>query len=542
MFNYLIITALEQLKAYKKAWDDILEQEKNTNPFIEYEWISTWWATIGQSSNVEIYVVMEDKEAIAFFPLMREEHRGIQKLTFLADGVANYMDIVVKSENKRNVLTYLLNALFKKEDALLLQLHGISEESATSNILELFLVENGFKYSFHRVVTPYLHFDKVNFQQFMHKRRKKHGVDRSEKKLERLGNVQYYPLQSNEKSKMFGLFESRWKKKIDTSGFASTERRPFFEALLQIQNHNFKTEVDALRFEQEIIAFAYGFSCRGRYVAYTLGFDSDFSMFGPGRLIDRRKLLQSYEEGEKIFDFSIGYEKYKFDWHTDVTFTRTFIIAGSNKKAKRQKILLSLVATVKEKIKQHQPFVKFKRDILGKLIYNLRSKKEWLKSIFSICQWRTWQLYELEKGTKLYEKLPFEKLALKSLLNSQRRAEAILLSYQGFELYGEDGSWEFQVHKSIYRNQTWQKGFELPSTNSVFIDGWQEQDLERICRAFNNEAIYVISNMSEWKKRRALKKMGFKNVGVVHQWKFLQLEGLKKKKLLQKEGARYSIY
>lgn len=114
MFNYLIITALEQLKGYKKAWDDILEQEKNTNPFIEYEWISTWWATIGQSSNVEIYVVMEDKEAIAFFPLMREEHLGVQKLTFLADGVANYMDIVVKTENKRNVLTYILDALLKK--------------------------------------------------------------------------------------------------------------------------------------------------------------------------------------------------------------------------------------------------------------------------------------------------------------------------------------------------------------------------------------------------------------------------------------------
>lgn len=67
MLAYRLITDIETLEPYRSTWSGILEREHNNNPFIEYEWISTWWTTLGAHDNVEIYVVENEGMAIAFF-------------------------------------------------------------------------------------------------------------------------------------------------------------------------------------------------------------------------------------------------------------------------------------------------------------------------------------------------------------------------------------------------------------------------------------------------------------------------------------------
>ncbi|CAM5677047.1 hypothetical protein LSPH24S_10130 [Lysinibacillus sphaericus] len=38
----------DELVLYKEIWDDILANEQNDNPFIEYAWFYNWWITIGR--------------------------------------------------------------------------------------------------------------------------------------------------------------------------------------------------------------------------------------------------------------------------------------------------------------------------------------------------------------------------------------------------------------------------------------------------------------------------------------------------------------
>lgn len=57
VLEYRLVTTINELETYKDTWSEILEREKNDNPFIEYEWISTWWMIVGHDVNVEIYIV-----------------------------------------------------------------------------------------------------------------------------------------------------------------------------------------------------------------------------------------------------------------------------------------------------------------------------------------------------------------------------------------------------------------------------------------------------------------------------------------------------
>lgn len=40
----------DELTLYKEIWDEILANEQNDNPFIEYAWFYNWWKIVGKKS------------------------------------------------------------------------------------------------------------------------------------------------------------------------------------------------------------------------------------------------------------------------------------------------------------------------------------------------------------------------------------------------------------------------------------------------------------------------------------------------------------
>ena len=91
-----------------------------------------------------------------------------------------------------------------------------------------------------------------------------------------------------------------------------------------------------------MIAFNYGFNCRGRYLGYVLGYDDDFETFGPGRILEKEKILQCKNGNERVFDLSIGYETYKFEWNTHLDYTRKMIFSSNTMIAKVHTILFNI--------------------------------------------------------------------------------------------------------------------------------------------------------------------------------------------------------
>ena len=93
-----------------------------------------------------------------------------------------------------------------------------------------------------------------------------------------------------------------------------------------------QVEVDALVFENQWIAFTYGLCCRGRYVTYALAHEPTFNLFGAGRIVNQETIQRTFAANYRLFDMSIGYEPYKFDWRSDIDFTRQMLASSGTKR------------------------------------------------------------------------------------------------------------------------------------------------------------------------------------------------------------------
>ncbi|MBW9234721.1 GNAT family N-acetyltransferase, partial [Leptospira santarosai] len=81
--------------------------------------------------------------------------------------------------------------------------------------------------------------------------------------------------------------------------------------------------------DDQMIAFSYVFECRGRHICYMNGHDPDYSLYGPGTILDKELITRSQNNDLRIYDLSIGYDHYKFDWNTGVDYTNNFLFSSN---------------------------------------------------------------------------------------------------------------------------------------------------------------------------------------------------------------------
>ncbi|MGN7387430.1 GNAT family N-acetyltransferase [Sporosarcina sp. SAFN-015] len=367
------ITSLDQLEQYRDDWSLILEENQNTNPFIEFVWVYEWWKHFGGEYNMEIMLFKQDDRPIGFVPLIHKKRWFGHTYTFMAFGHANYMDFVVYNHLLKDVIESTFDELIKEKKNVVFYLYGLLESTETPKNIEDYLRQRKYSFSLHRVITPYINLKDIKHEDYMDKRKKLHRLDKREKRLRENGEVKFSRSGQEEMDTVFQLHDNRWKKKRDTSGFTNDKDKEFYRSLVGIQEGPMQTELDALYINDTMIAFHYGFKCRGRVLSYVLGFDDNFEPFGPGRILEREKILQCKKDRITVFDLSIGYEPYKFALNTNVDYTRKMIFSSSVMTAKIRRFLLSMKESLIERLKKNYEFVLFIRITIGKFLFVIRN-------------------------------------------------------------------------------------------------------------------------------------------------------------------------
>ncbi len=517
MLEYKLVTTINELETYKDTWSEILEREKNDNPFIEYEWISTWWMIVGHDENVEIYIVEHNGEAIAFFPFVHTSRfGGIHQFSFLGQGIASYMEVVAEKRWKEQAVHYLLKELISKFTRVLFVLHGLLESKDTSPILEKYTIAHQLPYSVFRVVTPYIDFKSIELPNFLkkHKRRFK-SIDRREKRLKELGTITYQKAHAGNLDNMFQLFERRWQKKMDTSGFTAQRTKAFFEQLAKQQNGALSLKVHSLQFENTWIGFTLDICCRGRNFCHAMGHEPDFNMFGPGRLIEKENMLKAHSMNVRLYDFGIGYEPYKFDWYTHLDFTRKFIMSTAGVRERALRTVMVLQESLLALVKTNRRIVEWKRNTLGELryLFTKADKNEWLSMLkCKVFNGHKFTIYYLEQKLGQYQS-NFQEINIQSVLENNQRTELLAHYFKGYKLYGQKQDISFLRHDQFIHEEA--DGFkqELPP-NTTYIKNYELPKLQMIVDEVQREglAICTSANWFEWRKRKTLTALGFRKV------------------------------
>ena len=530
------IISIHQFQQYRKDWSLILEENHNTNPFIEFDWVNEWWKHLGSDQQVEIIAVKQEGRMIGFFPFVYKKGLLGYSYTFMAFGQANYMDFIVYPDLLDVAIEFVFDEIIRSRKTVTFYLHGLLESSDTVEKLESYLQKRKTEFSTHRVITPYIDLKKIKLEEYMKKRKRLHRMDRREKRLHENGKVEILKSSPEEMDYIFQLHDKRWEKKRDTSGFTNVREKKFYRSLARIQEGPLKTELDSLYINDTMIAFNYGFNCRGRYLGYVLGYDDDFETFGPGRILEKEKILQCKYGEDDVFDLSIGYEAYKFEWNTHLDYTRKMIFSSSTIISKAHRNYLTAKERLIERVKENHKFVLFVRNTVGKLLFNIKEffkkkPKELTADFTQLMKRISNYLYENERyivykmEKKDVPELPISEEFVELTINDAMKVEEIVgkhmkeicrKMYGGYKGYYPKGNLSFEnifwtndkvlrIDRIAYLEQF--------RKSSVYFKNWNVNNLSDVCSLIkkNSKArtVYVTVEDGSKDEMALLEDVGF---------------------------------
>lgn len=517
------IKSYTHLEVYERDWKKITEDNNNTNPFIEYEFVYNWWKILGSQESVEILAVQDHNRIIAFFPFQFKKTWFGYMCHFLALGVANYMDIIVRKPDASRAIMFALDELIKRKKSIVFYLHGLLESTNTHYALSQYINARNLKERHFSIITPFINLENLDFDEYMKSRKKLHGMDRRDKRLRALGEVSLQLLESDEMDEIVRLHKRRWEKKNDTSGFSTESKQEFFRHLAELPSGNFSVRLTSLQVQEEKIAFTYGFACRTRYLGYVLGHDSDFDCYGPGRLLIKEKISQLISDGFQKLDMSIGYEPYKMEWNTDIDFTRKSIFSTNTIRAKSFRNTLWFKNILISKVKKYRAVVLFRRNTIGKVKYFLRQKVSFSYRVRTISTKLFPYIYD-NKSYLIGKLSKFEGLkdthANFSELNpnlalstGHERKDILQKIYNGYTgFYSKDILKAFWINENVIRLDEMEVVINLKK-RSIYIRDWQNENLLQILgfvnRHYKEKDVFVSVHTKDKESVKLLTQLGF---------------------------------
>jgi|GEM_PF-1087725 len=370
-----VINNIENLSNYKDDWNRVLMENHNDIPFLEMDFISKWWKYFGEGKKLFIILLKLDDIIAGFCPLMITKKTFWNEVNFIGYPQSNYMDLILLEKYREDSIKALTDYLLKFPPLSIINLHGILESSKNYSILEECFKKKNIKLFCSYAPVPYIKINDSNFNEYI-KNHNKHNTKKTIKKenrLKELGELRFKLLDIENISEIFRLHSNRWKNKMDTSNFTTLKMKEFMTDLANDKEMSFKTEINVLTLNNRVLVFKYGFKCNGRYLGYISGHDNSFSIYEIGKILTMEKIKECFEdssiESTKIYDFSIGYEEYKFLWTNTMDFACKLIFPTKNIFT----YLIFILFYLKEKttilLKRNRKIVLLKRNTLGKIKY-----------------------------------------------------------------------------------------------------------------------------------------------------------------------------
>lgn len=369
-----IVKNIKELYPYKDIWEKIIEENNIDIPFLQFDWIVKWWNYFGYEGKMYLLVVLEENVVKGFCPFMMVGKGLYKEIRFIGYPHASYADFLLFRDGREKTIEFIMDYLMGINEVFIFNLIGFFEDSPNYILLKDYMLKKGIRHYIRGVESPYILICDKEFDKYF-KARSKHSsirnIKKVEKRLKRLGNLEFKRIDDDRIEEGFNLHNKRWEKKLDTSRFTMDKERRFFKQLAIDREGPINACIYSLTVDERLIAIGYCFNCRERRLFYHIAHDDDFAIYGPGKILTKNIIKEAFINGMRIFDFSIGYERYKSEWTDEKTFVNRILFST---RGVISRIILERYI-VKQKIiellKKDYRIVMFKRNKLGLIRYNL---------------------------------------------------------------------------------------------------------------------------------------------------------------------------
>jgi CelD/BcsL family acetyltransferase involved in cellulose biosynthesis len=292
--------------------------------FQSFEWLSTWYATIGQAEGVRAHIVHladDTGQTLLILPLGIYRRKGLRFLSFLGGIVTDYNAALIDPEFAGNISKMEFSTLWgrvldllPRVDVVWLQRMPGTIEGTRNPMITL--AETRHTENAHAATLPA---DLATFKAarstklFSENRRRR-------RRLSEKGRIDVslpvVPADAIETVETMARQKSRrWRESGARDLFALPGYLQFYKILTNTSFQTGSVHISCLRLNGQTLATHWGLVFKRRFYSLMSGYQAgEWTHYSVGRLLLENVLEWCISEEISVFDLTVGDESYKFDW------------------------------------------------------------------------------------------------------------------------------------------------------------------------------------------------------------------------------------
>ncbi len=372
MFNYDIITRIEDLEPYRVEWGRLLSVTPHASWFQSFSWFEMRWKhRLETDVALKVLMVKAGDRLIGIVPLVVQKRAtalgSVRKLRFPVENWCSYYGALgvdpemIMSE----AAGYFRDSKNPGAEGFdLIEFTNLpdyrAENGAPSSSPEPILT--GLPSGRHEVLECsevamlYLEGDWESYWESRKaQKNRRRNVERCARRLGELGEVTYLRSRPEPGSAPdWSLYESceklasmSWQDGLVGGHTLHHEAvKPFLRDVHEAAVKDGGSDLTLLMLDGRPVAFTYGYYFQGYVDLMRVGFDPALAKFAPGNVLWTRLIEDSYALGDKILDYGPSCLDYKKFWMTSLEQTYQVIEYGSSPAAKAMRLARKLKSKI----------------------------------------------------------------------------------------------------------------------------------------------------------------------------------------------------
>ncbi|MEI6562944.1 MAG: GNAT family N-acetyltransferase [bacterium] len=336
------ITDPTQFQTLRKHWNSLLQDSAGNNPFLTFEWLSTWWDVFGEGKELCVLLVEDREELVAIAPLYSHT-QCVTGVSLLEIGLlgnqlvgSDFLGFIIKKGRDLDVLAAIGNELNHELHWDRLVLDDVDGDSTLIGSFRDLGQTTGCYVSQRPASTcpamalpatwdefmgqPDKIFKRIVQRECVKKLHKRHQV-------ELLLSVGEQPL-APWLQKLFDLHTDRWHSAGQPGAFDDARMKEFYSRVSALFNTCGWLRLSALRVDGNIDVMEYGVVYGDTYYSLQGGCSAKGLELKAGHVLQYH-IFESLVGHIHEFRFLRGAERYKYQWGcTDKWTTRLALHRG----------------------------------------------------------------------------------------------------------------------------------------------------------------------------------------------------------------------
>ena len=347
-----VVRGVDGFQALRREWEALFDAQPSASPFMSYDWMAAWQATIGVGGQPVIVCARDAGRLVGLLALSERTSpvmgMPVRRLSFMGERLvaADGLDVLAHPGCARPATAAIVERL-ASEPIDLLALDGLPADSAMLQVLAWQLgadAQRAYTLATHQIC-PYLDLG-AGWEEVLSRSRRPHQFGRLLRNLAGLHGFESRAitepgLAGAALERLLALHDRRWAAQGGSDAMTRPSIRDFHRRVVPALAERGMVRFEELWVEGACRATYYGFARGDHYWLYQTGYDPSWARKSVAFVRMGLSIKEAVARGVTYYDFLRGTEAYKFDWAVGARVTLRVQAVGARPAAR-------LLATVRQ--------------------------------------------------------------------------------------------------------------------------------------------------------------------------------------------------